>query len=63
MLIREKKLKAKALINELRADIDTLLKNISDLEDSVDECDTDEELANICENLDVEKGLKYIKLC
>ena len=52
----EKKLKAKALINELRADIDTLLKNISDLEDSVDECDTDEELANICENLDVEKG-------
>lgn len=59
----EKKLKAKALINELRADIDTLLKNISDLEDSVDECDTDEEFTNICENLDVEKGLKYITLC
>lgn len=61
--MRERKSKAKALINELRADIDTLLKNISDLENSVDECDTDEELSNICENLDVEKGLKYIKLC
>lgn len=58
----EKKLKVKNTIKELKDDIEKLLRNIYYAENEIDQVDSDEELENVCRNIDLENGLKHIEI-